>query len=206
MLHHRTDTVDTPRNSSQTRSASRSRWVSTAAPANALGHDFCVCGQSIQDLSERERTLMPALPHAELPLDGLNHRKIGELPDSTTNRNGSTNRAGSTLRRSLSRSSTSSTGSKRSISRSLSRVRSPSSSHRPHVIGAGERGEGSIRTMSRGSRQSELPGEAQGHHINGITNPPTYHDIVNEEENEEDQAAFSSDDRGRLSRREETES
>jgi hypothetical protein len=193
LLHH-TSTSSNPteairRSSSQARSSSRSRWIGTATPTDAQGHDFCVCGQSIQDLSERERTLMPAVPHAELPLDGLSHRKIGELPEPTS----TSNRVGSTLRRSLSRSSVNSNGSRRSQSRSLSRVRSAASTQRNN--NGGERGEGVIRTMSRGARASELPGEAAGHHINGITNPPTYHEIVSEEQ--EGETALRGDERGR---------
>jgi hypothetical protein len=131
---------------------------------------------------------MPIVPNAELPLDGLSHRKIGEYREREGSRENS-------LRRSTSRSSSSSNKStRRSISRSLSRARgagsgiSSSATRRPPSVqrtpyfgvGAGERGEGVIRTMSRGSRSNEVPGEAQGHYVNGITNPPLYGEMVEE--------------------------
>ncbi|UZJ55272.1 hypothetical protein CBS101457_004592 [Exobasidium rhododendri] len=188
-------TIGEERGSSQSRSTTRSRATNTATPANGLGHEFCVCGQSIQDLSERDRNLMPVMPNAELPLDGLSHRKIGEIRSrgSDTSLNRSTSRS----------SSTSNNGTRRSISRSLSRgirpgggggssssaTRRPPSVQRPNYFGGGERGEGVIRTMSRGSRSNEVPGEAQGHFMNGITNPPLYGDLEEEGESKGQESA-----------------
>lgn len=185
-----------------------SPWANTAVPQHGIQHDYCVCGQSLHDLSERERAMLPiqADPR-DVPLDGLLHRKIGELPERESGFSALARSASRSSSRS-GRSASSTRQSMSSISRSISRVRSSSSSRgrTPSVprntVGQGERGEGVIRSMSRGSRAHEIPGEAHGHHIDGIGNaPPAYHHVVEEEEEDGGEAhnvssSSASDDAG----------
>jgi hypothetical protein len=188
------------------------RRPSTSARLLGVGHEFCVCGQTFDDLSERERALIPARPYSELPLDGISHRKIGELPEpqslsatlgnaihrttsrssSTSGREGDRHRSRSRLR-SLSRvrrsPSAGSTSSRRRSSRapSITRVggRGGAGSHGPYANGAGERGEGVIISTGRGARSGEIPGEAQGHFA--LAPPPAY-DMAEEGEQPAEEA------------------
>lgn len=171
-----------------------SPWANTAVPQHGIQHDYCVCGQSLHDLSERERAMLPIQADLRnVPLDGLLHRKIGELPEREPSGFSALARSASRSSSRSGRSASSNRRSMSSISRSLSRVRSSSSSSasprgrapslQRNTIGQGERGEGVIRSMSRGARASEIPGEAQGHHVDGVTSaPPAYHNVVEEEE------------------------
>lgn len=214
-------TADAPPASSSTpppADGAPDRRPSTSARLLGVGHEFCVCGQTFDDLSERERALIPARPYSELPLDGISHRKIGELPEpqslsatlgnaihrttsrssSTSGREGDRARSRSRLR-SLSRvrrsPSTGSTSSRRRSSRgaSVTRVsggRGGAGSAGPYANGAGERGEGQIISANRGARSGELPGQAQRHHF-AFAPPPAYDNV--EEDNEDANGADTSD-------------
>lgn len=91
----------------------------TAVPQHGSGHEYCVCGQSLQDLSAREREMIPTDRGYNPPINEIRLRgKIGELPlervrsNSSTRSNGS-NRSGrsisisrgDSIRRTLSRGS-----------------------------------------------------------------------------------------------------
>lgn len=179
-------------------SAHERRRIDTAARVHGPDHEFCVCGQSFADLSERERRLIPVRPMAELPLDGLSHHKIGELPDSlrrSTSRSSSTSRESRvgrvsssvrrsiSLRRSVSRARSPSVGSTSSRRRgrapSLSRVNNEMRLAGRELPGRGERGQGTISNGHRGSLHdtTSIDSSAMG-------DPPTYSNVV-EEENEE---------------------
>lgn len=166
---------------SATRPSPDRRRTNTAARLTGPGHELCVCGQSFADLSERERSLIPVRPVGELPLDGLSHRKIGELPPRGGGSNGDGAGFGSALRRTASRSSSTSRDSRgerraasighrsMSIARSLSRARSPSvgstassrgrrqSSAQRSGSGAGS-GDGGMASSARNSETQRIGG------------------------------------------------
>lgn len=206
-ISHSSHQADATQGESSRRGAAA--HASTSSRVLGPSHEFCVCGQTLRDLSEREQAMIPARSYADLPLDGLSHRKIGELPTSQGGYS-----IGSTLRRSTSRSSSTSRESRErstsrhslSLRRGLSRNRSPSvgstisrngrrssvtranigaglsvsanrgesSSNGIYANGAGERGEGIIRT----SRSVDTPAVPPM--------PPSYEHVVEEDSAEED--------------------
>ncbi len=101
-------------------------WANTAIPQSGARHDYCVCGMTLNDLTERERSLIPQGAEHEIPVDAMRNRgKIGELPapddnsdtrslrrfrsasrsDSVSRRSDSVMRDSSRLGRSMSRGS-----------------------------------------------------------------------------------------------------
>lgn len=94
----------------------------TAAPARGAGHEFCVCGLSLQDLEVRERALIPLGVNHDIPIELLRpHGKIGELP---IRRSRSRSTSVSTTRGRSRRGSSGSGSGSRSRSGSLARVAS----------------------------------------------------------------------------------
>lgn len=66
---------------------------STLKPLRGQGHEYCVCGLSLQDLEVRERAMIPMSGNNDIPINNLRpHGKIGELPRPRT-RSGSTSRS-----------------------------------------------------------------------------------------------------------------
>ena len=121
-------------------------WANTSIPQHGTRHDYCVCGMSISDLTERERGMIPQGPGYDVPVDQVrNHGKIGELPPPDDD---SDTRSLRRLRRSLSRSDSAS----RSANRSSSVMRGSSSLN---------------RSLSRGSRMSNNSNSTL--HNEGIT-------------------------------------
>lgn len=110
---------------------SRLNSTNTGTPVNGPSHMFCVCGMSLQDLSEQERALIPTRPIEVL--DGAHFRhqgKIGELP---TERSPSEGGSG-TRRRSPSMSSNAGGSSGAGVVASLRGRRGSTSSTRTTIM------------------------------------------------------------------------
>lgn len=75
-----------------------SPWSIAAAPIQATGHDYCVCGMSLADLEAKERNFLPRTPGYDVPINHLRPRgKIGEyapIDDSAAGRNAPATSAG----------------------------------------------------------------------------------------------------------------
>ncbi|KDN52448.1 hypothetical protein K437DRAFT_266634 [Tilletiaria anomala UBC 951] len=142
-------------------------WANTALPQHGSRHDYCVCGQTIADLTARERALIPRMAGMTILGDHVHNRgKIGELPEPEP--------VGERLRRSLSRSSSRSHRSAsvtrggaamaRSISRS-SRI-STASSATLHTEGITIVGSGAMVAQDRSVHPGAEPGSFDA--------PPSY--------------------------------
>lgn len=49
-------------------------WANTSIPQHGAGHEYCVCGQSLQDLSAREREFIPTNRGYEPPINSIRLR------------------------------------------------------------------------------------------------------------------------------------
>ncbi|CAO1623811.1 unnamed protein product [Sympodiomycopsis kandeliae] len=154
---------------------------STAMPLRGQGHEYCVCGLSLQDLEVRERSMVPVSGNDDIPINNLRrHGKIGEFPLSRT-RSQSTTRTRRRSSVSSQRSATLAGGSssggsnnnsrqrrgsnntillERSISRSSGRRRNSNNSSRgrsPSIHAQHERKRSSSLARSR-TRELEFTG------------------------------------------------
>lgn len=134
---------------------------STLKPLRGQGHEYCVCGLSLQDLEVRERAMIPVGTNYDIPIDNLRpHGKIGELPISRT-RSGSTSRS---RRRSsassqrpaslVGRRGSGSSGVAGALARSLSRSGHSGRGRSPSASGADRRSGSLARSRTRDSGAS----------------------------------------------------